>query len=51
MVTIMVSILPSTRVWTVDVANKTFNYTFAMATENTPLQDHLEVAMRKVEAR
>ncbi|GJJ74519.1 hypothetical protein EMPS_06877 [Entomortierella parvispora] len=39
-----------TRVWTINTANKTFDYVFAMATENTPLQDHLEVSMRKVDA-
>ncbi|KAF8938157.1 hypothetical protein EDD21DRAFT_350401 [Dissophora ornata] len=38
-----------TRTWVVDPVNKTFSYKFSMATENTPLQPHLEVDLRKVE--
>ncbi|KAF9915011.1 THAP domain-containing protein 4 [Lobosporangium transversale] len=38
-----------TRKWMIDPANKTFSYQFSMATENTPLQPHLEVNLRKVE--
>ncbi|KAG0329015.1 THAP domain-containing protein 4 [Dissophora globulifera] len=39
-----------TRKWVVDPVQKTFSYEFAMATEDTPLQAHLEVHLRKVEA-
>ncbi|KAF9185787.1 THAP domain-containing protein 4 [Haplosporangium sp. Z 11] len=39
-----------TRKWIVDPEKKTFSYTFSMATENTPLQPHLEVELRKVES-
>ncbi|KAG0351317.1 THAP domain-containing protein 4, partial [Gamsiella multidivaricata] len=38
-----------TRKWVVDLRKKTFSYIFAMATEETPLQPHLEVYLRKVE--
>ncbi|KAF9978435.1 THAP domain-containing protein 4 [Actinomortierella ambigua] len=36
-----------TRRWAVDPQAKTFSYVFSMATEDTPLQPHLEAVLRK----
>ncbi|CAO3566200.1 unnamed protein product [Mortierella alpina] len=38
-----------TRKWVIDPEQKTFSYQFSMATEDTPLQPHLEVDLRKLE--
>ncbi|KAG0263792.1 THAP domain-containing protein 4 [Actinomortierella ambigua] len=35
------------RKWVVDLQARTFSYTFSMATEDTPLQPHLEAVLRK----
>ncbi|KAG9320052.1 hypothetical protein KVV02_007285 [Mortierella alpina] len=38
-----------TRKWVIDPEQKTFSYQFSMATEDTPLQPHLEVDLRKID--